>query len=251
MTPHGDRIRWIEVAGDGPPRLFVHGLGASGPHHFAAALAHPLLAGRRSLVVDLLGYGASDRPSDLDHRTTTHATVLATLLEHLDLGPVDVVAHSMGGAIAVELASGWPHLVDRLVLVDANLDASTPLPGAGSSRGIAAWDERAFVKALVSEVRALVGDDWWSTMQTADRLAVHRNAVSLVDGVEPSWREQLLALPHGRTFLHPAPDGPPDGVDELRAAGVQVVAVPDCGHVIMIDNPDGFARAMEAALLRD
>ncbi len=251
VTPRGDRIRWIDVPGGGPPRLFVHGLGASGAHHFAAALAHPLLVGRRSVVVDLLGYGASDRPSDLDHRTTTHAQVLARLLEHLDLGPVDVVAHSMGGAIAVELTSGWPDLVGRLVLVDANLDASTPLPGAGSSRGIAAWGERAFVEAPVGEVRGLVGDEWWSTLQMADRLAVHRNAVSLVDGVEPSWREQLLALPHDRTFLHPAPDGPPDGVEGLRAAGVDVVAVPDCGHVIMIDNPDGFARAVGAALLRD
>jgi pimeloyl-ACP methyl ester carboxylesterase len=47
--------------------------------------------------------------------------------------------------------------------------------------------------------------------------------------------------------LHPAGD-PPAGVDELSAAGVRVVAVPDSGHNIMLDNPDGFAQATAAAL---
>ena len=251
VTSQGDRIRWVDVPGDrSPARLFVHGLGASGAHHFAAVLAHPALAGHRSLVVDLLGYGTSDRPADFDHTTTSHARSLGALLQDLALGPVDLVAHSMGGAIAIELATDHPELVDRLVLVDANLDGSTPLPGAGNSRGIAARAERDFVAAPDHEVRAAVGDDWWATMQTADRLAVHRNAVSLVQGVEPSWRHQLMALPHDRTFLHPEAGGPPDGDGELRAAGVDVVAVPECGHVIMVDNPDGFATAVADALLR-
>ena len=60
---------------------------------------------------------------------------------------------------------------------------------------------------------------------------------------------EAAAGPAGsRTFLYPEPDGPFPGSEELEAAGVRVVAVPDCGHCIMLDNPEGFARATAEAL---
>ncbi|MEV0202586.1 hypothetical protein [Nonomuraea sp. NPDC050691] len=36
--------------------------------------------------------------------------------------------------------------------------------------------------------------------------------------------------------------------DDLAAAGVRLVEVPDAGHNIMLDNPEGFARAVAALL---
>lgn len=51
-----------------------------------------------------------------------------------------------------------------------------------------------------------------------------------------------------RTFLLPEADGPLPGTDALTASGVSVVAVPDCGHNIMLDNPEAFARVTAAAL---
>jgi pimeloyl-ACP methyl ester carboxylesterase len=57
----------------------------------------------------------------------------------------------------------------------------------------------------------------------------------------------LVALSVPRTFLYPAGD-PPAKVDQLSAAGVRVVAVPDSGHNIMLDNPDGFVSATAAGL---
>ncbi|CAL9494340.1 hypothetical protein SUDANB58_03320 [Streptomyces sp. enrichment culture] len=50
-----------------------------------------------------------------------------------------------------------------------------------------------------------------------------------------------------RTCLLPEADGPLPGTDALTEAGVAVVAVPDCGHDIMPDNPEGSARATAAA----
>ncbi len=61
-------------------------------------------------------------------------------------------------------------------------------------------------------------------------------------------REVLSGLSVPRAFLLPASDTPLPGADALAAAGVSVVAVPDCGHNIMLDNPEGFARAAAAAL---
>ena len=42
-------------------------------------------------------------------------------------------------------------------------------------------------------------------------------------------------------------DGAAAGDEELTRAGVRLVAVPDCGHNIMLDNPDPFARPTATA----
>jgi pimeloyl-ACP methyl ester carboxylesterase len=254
VTPQGAHIRWVELPGEGGPdgrtRLYLHGLGASSGPYFTAAAVHPALAarGHRSLLMDLLGFGISDRPEDFPYTLEAHADALSAALETAGVRAADVVAHSMGGAVAIVLASRHPALVARLVLVDASLD---PVPAdrrlAGAS-GIAGYTEAEFLSGGWQEVRDRVGPHWWSTMRLAGRTALHRSAVHRARGTEPTMRAQLMALPIPRSFLHPAIDGPPAGAEELRAAGVSVVAVPDCGHNIMLDNPEAFARATAAAL---
>jgi pimeloyl-ACP methyl ester carboxylesterase len=76
----GVRIRWVEVPGATPARVYLHGLGASSAPYYAEAVAHPLLAGRRSLMVDMLGFGISDRPSGFAYSLEGHADALAVSL---------------------------------------------------------------------------------------------------------------------------------------------------------------------------
>ncbi|MFF2147309.1 alpha/beta fold hydrolase [Kitasatospora sp. NPDC058190] len=251
VTPNGDRIRWVELPGAEPARLYLHGLGASSPAYFAAAAAHPLLAGHRSLLLDLLGFGISDRPADFDYTLEAHADAVAAAVAAAGLNRVEVVGHSMGGAIAIVLAHRHPELAARLVLVDANLDPITPGRQRIGSSGIACYTEAEFLAGGREEVAERVGPFWWSTMRLAGPEGLYRSAVHLARGSEPAMRELLLGLDLPRTFLHPAADGDPEGADGLRAAGVRVVAVPDCGHNIMLDNPEGFASAAAAALRAD
>ncbi|AUY48662.1 alpha/beta hydrolase [Streptomyces sp. CB01881] len=249
VTPNGDRIRWVELPGAEPARLFLHGLGASSPVYFAAAAAHPLLGGRRSLLLDLLGFGISDRPADFPYTLEAHADAVAAAVEEAGLAEVEVVGHSMGGAVAIVLAHRHPRLVANLLLVDANLDPIAPARRPGSS-GIATFTEEEFLAGGRERVGRWVGPFWWSTMRLAGPEALHRSAVNLARGTVPTMRELLLGLEVPRTFLHPAADGEPAGADRLREAGVELVAVPDCGHNIMFDNPEGFTAAAAAALAR-
>ncbi|MCX5406085.1 alpha/beta hydrolase [Streptomyces sp. NBC_00335] len=251
VTASGDQIRWAELPGDGPARIYVHGLGSTSPAYFAASAAHPLLAGRRSLLIDLLGHGHSDRPEDFSYTLEAHADALATALEQAGTGPAELIAHSMGGAVAIVLAERHPHLVSRLVLIDANLDPTPPDPAVAGSSGLAAYTEQEFLAGGWAEVRDRVSPHWWSTMRLAGRVALHRSAVHLAAGTTPTMRELLLQLKIPRTFLLPAEDGPLPGTEALEAAGVAVVPIPDCGHNIMLDNPEGFARASADALARD
>ncbi|MBT2900544.1 alpha/beta fold hydrolase [Streptomyces sp. McG3] len=248
VTPEGGRIRWVELPGQEPSRVYVHGLGATSPAYFAEVAVHPLLAGRRSLLIDLLGHGISDRPTDFDYSLESHADALAAALTGAGVTGAELIAHSMGGSVAVVLAARHPQLVSRLVLVDANLDPIPPSPGSAGSSGIAAYSEEEFLAGGWQEIRDRAGSHWWSTMRLAGREALHRSAVHLTRGTTPTMREHLLDLKIPRTYLLPASDGPLPGTDALIEAGVSVVPVPDCGHNIMLDNPEGFARATAAAV---
>ncbi|MGW1840664.1 alpha/beta fold hydrolase [Streptomyces sp. BBFR2] len=250
VTPAGDRIRWIEHPDDGterPARLYLHGLGASSPVYWSATAAHPLLTGARALLLDLLGFGISDRPAAFAYTMEAHADAVAAALEAAEVEGAQVVAHSMGGTVAVLLAARHPRLVSRLVLVDPNLDALEPERGAGGSRGIAARTAGEFA-AGDAETAAAAGSEWWATMRLAGRDALHRSAVELVRGSTPSVRETLCALTVPRTLLYPTDDGPFPGADGLTAAGVTVVGLPGCGHNMMLDAPEAFARATAEAL---
>lgn len=108
VTPEGDQIRWVELPGQEPPRVYVHGLGATSPAYFTQVAVHPLLAGHRSLLIDLLGHGISDRPTAFDYTLASHADALADALTAAGASGAEVIAHSMGGSVAIVLAARHP-----------------------------------------------------------------------------------------------------------------------------------------------
>jgi pimeloyl-ACP methyl ester carboxylesterase len=108
------------VVRTGPPRaprlLLVHGLGQNGFTDWMPVL--PQLARRGNVTaVDLPGFGYSSAPL-AKLSPTQYARVLAALVEREGAGPVTVVGHSLGGAVALRLAEQHPAAVSRLVLVD-------------------------------------------------------------------------------------------------------------------------------------
>uniref|UniRef100_A0AAU2UXS9 Alpha/beta hydrolase n=1 Tax=Streptomyces sp. NBC_00003 TaxID=2903608 RepID=A0AAU2UXS9_9ACTN len=237
----GSWIRWTESEGEGPALVYVHGLGSMSAVYHAHIAGHPALAGRRQLFVDLPGHGISDRPADFGYTLEDHAGALAAALDAAGVTGAELVAHSMGGAVAVVLADRRPDLVARLVLTEANLDPN-PVPTAGSS-GIASYTEQEFVHGGgFSAVLERINPLWSATMRLADPLGLHRTAIGLVRGTEPTMRELLMKLPVDRTYLVGGLDDRLPGRAELVGSGVRVVTIADAGHNIMFDNPAAFVR---------
>jgi pimeloyl-ACP methyl ester carboxylesterase len=247
FTPDGDLIRWLDVPGSGPTRVFLHGLGGTGAAAFGDIAPHPALTGRRSLIVDMPGHGHSDRPRDFGYTLEDHARAVAVVLDIEGLRGIELVGWSMGGSIAIVLAARRPELVASLVVAEANLDPLPPSPtGLGSQRisyqTEADWVAKGYA-TLVETNR-----EWAPTLRLCDPLAVYRSAVGIVTGSRPIMRELLVGLPIPRTFIHGDRGEVLRDPDGLGAAGVRVVEIANAGHAMMNDQPDAFARAIADAL---
>lgn len=238
----GSCVRWTETPGAEPARVYLHGLGAASAIYHAHIAALPDLAGRRSLFLDLPGHGISDCPDSFGYTLEENADVVAIALDQAGVAGAELIAHSMGGAVALVLAHRRPDLVSRLVLTEANLDPS-PAPTAGSST-IASFDEDEFVAGGFAQVLERVGPTWAATMRLADPRGLHRTAVGLRKGSQPTMRAILEALDVDRVYVQGARSGELPGQEALEAAGVRVVTVPDAGHNVMFDDPDAFAAVV-------
>src|SRR5919199_261789 len=111
----GIRLRY-RVGGTGPPLLLVHGFGGAGANF--AALAELLAPRHRLLVPDLPGHGGSSALPAAPN-LAAYAEPLAALCAAEGAAEVDVVGHSLGGAVVLRLAARRPELVRRLVLAAA------------------------------------------------------------------------------------------------------------------------------------
>jgi pimeloyl-ACP methyl ester carboxylesterase len=101
-----------------PVVLLLHGWGAS-MYMWRAWFAPLAAAGRRVVAVDLPGHGVSDKPTDPGRYTLASLVgALRELIELCAMGAPDIVAQSMGGTMALELAVRRLTPVGRLVLVN-------------------------------------------------------------------------------------------------------------------------------------
>jgi pimeloyl-ACP methyl ester carboxylesterase len=237
-------IRWTDVPGIEPALVIVPGLGASAVAHFLHVVTHPALLGRRALLVDLLGFGTSDRPTDFDYSLASHAASVAGVLRHVGLGPVDLVGHSLGGSIAIHLTHLAPDAVGRLVAIEPNLD---PWDGTASVE-IARQSETEFIDTGFAALLSSAGPSWRATLRLADPAALHRTAVGLCTGPDKPLRRTLLQARLPRTLVWGAQSPPPSGLEELRASGVAYAEIPAAGHVPMEDAPDTLAQTLAAVV---
>lgn len=103
-----------DSGGDGPPVLLLHGWMFASDLNWWPVYDAVAGSGRRVLAMDHRGHGRGLRTTE-GFSLLECARDAATLLDHLDCGPVTAVGYSMGGPIAQLLARERPDLVTGLV----------------------------------------------------------------------------------------------------------------------------------------
>lgn len=58
----GATLRWHDFPGDGLPVVFIHGLGCASSYDYPRIASDPALRERRKILIDLPGFGYSDKP---------------------------------------------------------------------------------------------------------------------------------------------------------------------------------------------
>jgi pimeloyl-ACP methyl ester carboxylesterase len=112
----GLKVRY-EDTGQGPTVLLLHGIGHS-LRNWSRTVPALVEAGFRAISIDMPGFGYSEpTPEVLDEAGTT--VFLEAFLDTFYLDAVDLVGHSLGGAIATVFALHRPARVRRLALVAA------------------------------------------------------------------------------------------------------------------------------------
>lgn len=107
------RVHYLH-AGSGKPILLIHGLVGSSANWRNNIDA---LAREGSVyAIDLMNTGRSQQAGELDAGLSTSAKRIISIMDALNLGEADVVAHSHGGAVALMLAAMRPRRVRKLIL---------------------------------------------------------------------------------------------------------------------------------------
>lgn len=120
--------------GAGEPLIFLHGFPTSG-HLWSDVVPH-IPAGHRLVVLDLLGYGRSDRPLERRVDIRAHATRTVAVMDELRVAKACIVGHGLGGGIAQSLAVRHPDRVSHLCLVDSVAFSDWPTLEARTVRAL-------------------------------------------------------------------------------------------------------------------
>ncbi|MDQ3933545.1 MAG: alpha/beta hydrolase [Actinomycetota bacterium] len=245
--------------GEGPLVLFVHGAGIDGGL-WAEDLAWLAESGRRLVAYNRRGYGGSgESPGDW----RAHGDDAVELLE--SLGPGVVCGHSGGALVALDVAARRPELVERLVLSDPLVH-----PRAFVTPGFVARLARIQVVRRLRGEEAAVADwiayvsshgdgspSWWDRAPESRRRRVIANAAAIFADLGSSGAghlgdERIRAIDRPVAILAAglSPRFVRRSVARLERLlpAASVEPVPDAGHALAADDPEGFRAAFERVL---
>jgi pimeloyl-ACP methyl ester carboxylesterase len=262
----GRGVTVIDGGGDGPPLVFVHGLGGVWQNWLLNLPA--FMDSHRVVAIDLPGFGASEMPAG-EISIQGYAKTLDAVCEQLEIECPVVVGNSMGGFVGAEMALSYPTRVEKLVLVSAAglsteyfrrepLLALARLWAATTTRTGVRADavvrrrrlRRLFLQSVVLYPERLSGPLTHELVQGAGK-----------DGFIPaleallgySFRDRLaqmempVLIVWGRNDLL-VPVGDAERFERLIGPNARKVIFDDTGHVPMLERPSRF-NALLASFL--
>lgn len=245
----------VEIAGHGPPLVFLHGpwgLASDADFLHLLAATHTVYAPKHP--------GTSERDSEAVHQIDDWLDLVVyygELLDRLALGKAVLAGHSFGGMLACEIAAASPERVSRLILIDpvglwrddlpvknwmilppAELRAAlfADPEGAQAEKFFRLPDETAMrieVQAARIWSQACTGKFVWPVADKGLKKRIHRVAVPTLI----VWGEAdgIIAPAYAGEFA-------------ARIADARVMTVEKSGHLPHLEQAERVARAVREFL---
>lgn len=249
----------VTSLGEGAPVVFLHGLFGQGRNF--AAIARPLAARARVLLLDLRNHGTSPHADGMDYRDMAHD--VAETLDAEGVGAAAVIGHSMGGKVAMTLALTEPARVSRLLVSDI-----APRPYTGT---LARYAEAMRALPLSPGLTRAAADAALATAVPDAGVRAFLLHSLRFDTAPPSWRVGLQQISAGMPDILAFPDvtapydGPalfvsgdrsdyitPEDRPRIRALfpRARFASVKSAGHWVHADQPEAFRAIVDAFLPR-
>ena len=254
VQANGVRLHY-EMAGDGPPLVFVHGMCGRGA--VWAGQVERLSDEFTCVVYDRRGHGSSGDGDD-PHAVPLHGDDFVALVTALGLGPVIYVGSSGGARIGLDVVLRHPDLLVGAALSEPPVFSLDPERGKEFMGAVVpAVQPRLDAGDLPGAVDAffeVVCPGLWRLLDEPEKRPYRESAAMLVaDLGQPSFvvtaddlaavRIPVLAILglDSHPFLQSTPR-----VIAASVPSAQLVELPASGHVTYAEQPDAFAAAIRS-----
>jgi pimeloyl-ACP methyl ester carboxylesterase len=254
---NGIKTNYLE-AGTGDPVVLIHGSGPGVTSYANWRLVLPALAENfRVVAPDMVGFGFSERPANIEYGVQTWADQVVGLMDTLELPTAHLVGNSFGGAIALRIATQHPDRVGKLVLMGS---MGVPFPITEGLERV--WG----YQPSFENMRKVLDVFAYSRDLVNDELAEVRYRGSIQPGFQESfaamfpaprqrWVEAMCTpeddirrLPHRTLIVHGREDQVIPVQTSLRLMelidNADLSVFSHCGHWSMIERTEDFNRSV-------
>ena len=224
----------------------IHGLGCA-KESFEEMHRNRNLNNFTTVSVDLVGFGNSAKPADFSYSMQDQAKVCHELIKELGFDRVNVIGHSMGGAVGLYLVGLLEENCSAFINAEGNLVSDdcamlsrniTEIPYEYFADGFFRGMKAGFKRSKNKSHRL-----WAKWAEASDPHAFYKSSLSLV---KVSKTGQLLrkfkALRTVKAYFYGEHNAGMKVLEKLN--GIKRVMIPDAGHFMMNENPEKFYSMM-------
>ncbi len=250
---NGLTLHYLDI-GSGPVVIWLHGSGpgASGYSNFKGN--YPLFekAGFRNIVIDLPGFGRSDKPDNVNYDLEFFVDNLKSLLDRIGVHKATLLGNSLGGAIALGTALDYPELIDKLILMAPGgvEDRETYFQMEGIARMVKVYAQGPMG---IEQMRQVMDLQLFDNSQLQESLLAERVAVALTQPpnlfstmMVPNMTGQLHSIQAPILGFWGANDlfNPPKGCFKIldNAPNARFIMLNRCGHWVQVEHQSLFNR---------
>lgn len=255
MSVLGVPLYYVE-SGSGPTILYIHGNTGSSLW-YSRVMDIP---GYRTISLDMPNFGRSGRldPTLVPDASDLHlyADYVAAFIGQLGLEKPLVVAHSLGGAVAMSLVGRYPERVGALMLVDSSAPTGLQTPEDRHPLIEMMRTNPAILKSALAAVVPTLQDPEFLDALVAD--AQLMNPASFIGNAKALTRfdgTELCASYHGPVMVVRGTRDViiTDAMAEATVAafpGAEFVSLENIGHSPMVEDPAGFLAHVAGFAMR-